>query len=80
MAGGSGTMVRLHGTFAWLTEACGPASWDGMPDPPHPKDMKMKKSMLDAAAYFTGLAEAADANANRDTSYATFIPSHLAAR
>lgn len=47
---------------------------------PIPKDMKMKKSMLDAAVYYTGLAEAADANASRDTSYADFIPSHLSVR
>lgn len=47
---------------------------------PIPKDMKMKKSLLETAAYYTGIAEAADANASRDTSYADFIPSHLAAR
>lgn len=47
---------------------------------PIPKDAKVKKSMLDAAAYYVGLAEAADANASRDTSYRDFTPSHLAAR
>lgn len=47
---------------------------------PIPKDAKLKKSMLDAAMYYAGLAEAADANASRDTTYSTFIPSHLAAR
>lgn len=47
---------------------------------PIPKDAKLKKAMMDAAAYYTGLAEAADANASRDTSYADFVPSHLAAR
>jgi hypothetical protein len=47
---------------------------------PIPKDMKMKKSLVETAAYYTGIAEAADANASRDTSYADFIPSHLAAR
>ncbi len=47
---------------------------------PIPKDAKLKKSMMDAALYYTGLAEAADANASRDTSYRDFIPSHLSAR
>ena len=47
---------------------------------PIPKDAKLKKAMMDAALYYTGLAEAADANASRDTSYRDFIPSHLAAR
>lgn len=47
---------------------------------PIPKDTKTKKAMLDAAIYYAGLAEAADANANHDTSYRDFIPSHLAAR
>lgn len=47
---------------------------------PIPKDMKLKKSMMDAAIYYTGLAEAADANASRDNTYRDFIPSHLAAR
>jgi len=47
---------------------------------PIPKDFKIKKSMTDAALYYVGLAEAADANASHDTSYADFIPSHLAAR
>lgn len=47
---------------------------------PIPKDAKVKKSMLDGALYYVGLAEAADANASRDTSYNDFIPAHLAAR
>lgn len=47
---------------------------------PIPKDPKMKKALLDAALYYTGLAEAADANASRSTVYSDFIPSHLAAR
>ena len=47
---------------------------------PIPKDMKIKQSMLQAAVMYTGLAEAADANASHDTSYANFVPSHLSAR
>lgn len=47
---------------------------------PIPKDAKLKKSLLDAAVYYVGLAEAADANASRDTSYRDFVPSHLVAR
>lgn len=47
---------------------------------PIPKDMKIKKSMLDAAAYYTGLAMSADANASRSSAYQDFIPNHLAVR
>lgn len=47
---------------------------------PIPKDPKIKKAMMDAALYYTGLAEAADANAGKSDSYGDFIPSHLKAR
>ncbi len=48
---------------------------------PIPKDVKVKKAMLDAALYYTGQAEAADANSSaKSSSYGSFIPSHLAAR
>lgn len=47
---------------------------------PIPKDAKMKKAMLDAAAYYASIAQAADANASQDSSYQDFTPSHLAAR
>jgi hypothetical protein len=47
---------------------------------PIPKDPKIKKGMLDAAVYYVGLAEAADANAALGKAYGDFIPSHLAAR
>lgn len=47
---------------------------------PIPKDVKTKKAMLDAALYYVGLAEAADANASHSTAHSDFIPSHLAAR
>lgn len=47
---------------------------------PIPKDAKLKKAMMDAALYYTGLAEAADANASHDTSYRDFTPFHLAVR
>ena len=48
---------------------------------PIPKDVKTKKAMLDAALYYTGQAEAANANASaKSSSYGSFIPPHLAAR
>lgn len=47
---------------------------------PIPKDLKVKKAMLDAAMYYIGLAEAADANASNSNAYRDFVPSHLAAR
>lgn len=47
---------------------------------PIPKDPKIKKAMLDAALYYWGQAEAADANAGSSDSYRDFTPSHLAAR
>lgn len=48
---------------------------------PIPKDLKTKKGMVDMAIYYTGLAEAANANASTQSSgYADFVPSHLAAR
>lgn len=48
---------------------------------PIPKDGRVKKAMLDAAIYYTGQAEAANANASAKSSgYADFVPSHLAAR
>ena len=47
---------------------------------PIPKDPKLKKSMMDAALYYTSLAEVADANASMSKTYGEFIPGHLAAR
>lgn len=47
---------------------------------PIPKDMKLKKTMFDLANYYLSLAESADANASESTSYADFVPAHLAAR
>ena len=48
---------------------------------PIPKDAKVKKAMFDMAVYYTGLAEAASANASvRDSSYGSFFPAHMAAR
>lgn len=44
---------------------------------PITKDPKTKKSMMDAAMYYTQLAEAADANASSNTAYRDFIPKHL---
>jgi hypothetical protein len=47
---------------------------------PIPKDIKLKKAMLDAATYYAGLASASDANASKSDTVADFIPSSLAAR
>lgn len=49
---------------------------------PIPKDPKLKKAMLDAAAYYTGLAQATDANSSGrgGDAYNDFIPAHLKAR
>lgn len=47
---------------------------------PIPKDIKMKKGMIETAIFYTSQAEAADANASCDDVYAEFIPSSLAAR
>lgn len=52
----------------------------GMLVGPIPKDSRLKKNMMDAALYYTGLAEAADANASNSNAYGDFIPSHLSAR
>ena len=47
---------------------------------PIPKDIKLKKAMFDTAMYYTGVAEAADANASRSSSYGDNIPAHLSVR
>ncbi|SDH22933.1 hypothetical protein [Propionivibrio dicarboxylicus] len=47
---------------------------------PIPKDPKKRQEMQQLAAFYTSQAEAADANATHDSTYGTFIPSHLAAR
>lgn len=47
---------------------------------PIPKDMKLKQAMSQMAAYYTSVAEAADANASKTSKYRDFIPAHLAAR
>lgn len=48
---------------------------------PIPKDTRVKKAMFDAAMYYTSVAEAADANASKSSSYYEgHMPSHLAAR
>lgn len=47
---------------------------------PIPKDPKLKKSLLEVATVYLGVAESADANASQDSSYEHHIPSHLAAR
>lgn len=47
---------------------------------PIPKDPQIKKAMLDAAVYYSGQAEASDANASRIDAYGGFTPSHLSVR
>lgn len=47
---------------------------------PIPKDDKKKDAMTRAASYYTGMAEAADANATKDDSYQTFTPSFMQGR
>jgi hypothetical protein len=47
---------------------------------PIPKDPKLKQAMTQQAAYYVDMAQAADANASKNSKYSTQIPSHLAAR
>lgn len=48
---------------------------------PIPKDAKLKQVMTQSAAYYTGLAEASDANRGQTSDvYKNFTPSHMAAR
>jgi hypothetical protein len=47
---------------------------------PIPKDPRKRQEMQQLAIYYTGLAEASNANGSRSNTYGTFTPTHMQAR